>query len=106
MQANLETLAGTGAALLAVSPDPVEKLSETKSRFSLEFELGSDPDLGAARKLGIVFSRGNGKSLPVPAVYVISTDGVIRFSYVHPDYSVRLDMRVLVAAAEAAVVAG
>ena len=38
--------------------------------------------------------------------YVIGTDGVIQFSYVHPVYSVRLDMEVLLAAAKAAASEG
>ena len=87
---------------MAVSPDPVEKLSEIKSRLSLKFPIGSDPELAGSRELGIVFQRKGGRPLPVPAVYVIGTDGTIRFSYVHPDYSVRLETRVLLAAAEAA----
>jgi peroxiredoxin len=102
LQTHLEALQGTGTALLAVSPDPVEKLKETKSRLSLDFPLASDPELEGSRELGIVFSRGKKSSLPVPAVYVIGTDGVIQFSYVHPVYSVRLDMNVLLAAAKAA----
>jgi len=87
---------------LAVSPDPVEKLSETKSRLSLGFPIGSDPGLAGSRELGIVYQRGEGRSLPVPTIYVIATDGTITFSYVHPDYSVRLDSGVLIAAANAA----
>jgi peroxiredoxin len=91
-----------GAALLAVSHNPVEKLSETKTRLSIEFPIGSDPDLAGARELGIVFQREGRRPLPVPAIYVIGKDGNILFSYVHPDYSVRLDPGVLIAAAEAA----
>lgn len=87
---------------MAVSPDPVEKLRETKARLSLEFSIGSDPELAGSRELGIVFQREGKRALPVPAIYVIGKDGTIRFSYVHPDYSVRLETRVLLAAAEAA----
>ena len=72
------------------------------SRFSLGYPLASDPGLAGARELGIVFNRNNKSSLPVPAVFVIGKDGIIQFSFVHPDYSVRLDMDVLIAAAKAA----
>ena len=88
---------------MAVSPDPMEKLSETKSRLSLTFEIASDPGLAGSRELGIVFQREGGRSLPVPAIYVIRPDGTIMFSYVHPDYSVRLSPNVLLAAARASV---
>ncbi|MGH2569205.1 MAG: hypothetical protein ACRDGA_12785, partial [Bacteroidota bacterium] len=40
--------------------------------------------------------------LPVPAVFIVGTDGVIRFSYVNPNYRVRIDPDVLLAAAKAA----
>lgn len=81
----------------------MEKLSETKSRLKIDFPIASDPGLKGARELGIVFQRNNRGSLPVPAVFLVGRDGVIQFSYVHPDYSVRLDMDVLIAAAKASV---
>lgn len=40
--------------------------------------------------------------LPVPAVFVI-TEGIIRFQYANPDYKVRLQPDVLLAAATAAL---
>lgn len=41
--------------------------------------------------------------LPVPAVFLTGTDGTIRFEYVNPDYKVRLDPDVLLAAAKASL---
>ena len=41
--------------------------------------------------------------LPVPSAFVVGTDGVIRFTYVNPDYKVRVDPDVLLAAARAAL---
>jgi peroxiredoxin len=38
-------------------------------------------------------------NLPVPATYIVSSDGTIRFAYVNPNYKVRLHPDVLVAAA-------
>ena len=40
-------------------------------------------------------------NLPVPAVFIIGTDGVVAFQYVNPNYKVRLAPEVLVAAARA-----
>lgn len=39
--------------------------------------------------------------LPVPAVYLIGPDGKVLFSYVNPDYKVRLEPQILLAAARA-----
>ena len=41
--------------------------------------------------------------LPVPSVFVTATDGTIEFQYANPDYKVRLDPAVLLAAARAAL---
>jgi peroxiredoxin len=39
--------------------------------------------------------------MPAPSTYLIGTDGVIRFQYTNPDYTVRLHPDVLLAAARA-----
>ena len=39
--------------------------------------------------------------MPVPAAFVIGTDGIIDFQYLNPDYKVRVDPDVLVSAARA-----
>lgn len=40
-------------------------------------------------------------SLPVPAVFLVNTDGIIQFQYVNPNYNVRLKKEVILAAAKA-----
>jgi hypothetical protein len=53
---------------------------------------------------GIDLDAASGQThrvLPVPAVFVVGTDGVVRFQYVNPDHRVRLDAGVLLAAAKA-----
>ncbi len=37
--------------------------------------------------------------LPAPSVFIVDTDGIIKFSYTNPDYKVRLHPEVLLAAA-------
>ncbi len=37
--------------------------------------------------------------LPVPAVFLVGTNGLIKFEYVNPDYKVRIHPDLLVAAA-------
>ncbi len=39
--------------------------------------------------------------LPVPSVFLVGTDGKIKFEYVNPDYKVRLEPEILLAAAKA-----
>ncbi len=39
--------------------------------------------------------------LPVPSVFLLDTDGKVLFHYVNPDYKVRIDGDVLLAAARA-----
>lgn len=76
----------------------------------LGYTILSDADIDAARALGIAFrvddstierrerngqdiegsSMRNYRVLPVPAVYVIDTGGKVAYSFVEPDYKVRL----------------
>ena len=56
------------------------------------------------KKYGIDLTRASGRShneLPVPAVYLVAPDGTVQFQYANPNYKVRLNRRVLLAAAEA-----
>jgi hypothetical protein len=39
--------------------------------------------------------------LPVPSVYLVDEAGILQFSYVHPDYRVRVPHEVILAAARA-----
>jgi len=103
-----------------VSPDRPELLAEG-DQAGLGYRLLSDSTLAAAQAFGIAFrvdpvlvarmAQGgmdiNARSgqdhgaLPAPATFIIGTDGVVQFSYVNPDYSVRLAPSVLLAAAKA-----
>ena len=103
-----------------VSPDRPELLAEG-DQVGLGYRLLSDSTLAAAQAFGIAFrvdpvlvarmAQGgmdiNARSgqdhgaLPAPATFIIGTDGVVQFSYVNPDYSVRLAPSVLLAAAKA-----
>jgi len=82
--------------------------------------LLADSEMQAARAFGIAFKlddktqkvyRGYGIDLPersgtghwelpVPAVFLVGTDGVIDFQYVNPDYRQRLSAEVVLAAAK------
>ncbi len=85
----------------------------------LDYTILSDGDAQAAMALGIAFKASEatirrrhekgqdieGSSmirkgvLPAPAVFAVDTDGMIRFSYVNPDYKTRLPADDLLAVA-------
>lgn len=99
-----------GYQVLAVSPDTPAELNKSLQKHDLKYTLLSDSAMTAAQALGIAFRVDDTKSsgqkrhlLPVPAVFVLDTKGTIQFSYVNPNYKVRLSPKVLLAAAEAAL---
>ena len=92
-----------GYQILAISPDLPDKLVQTIEDRKLSYTLLSDNALAAARAFGIAFQPEGRQPLPVPSVFVLGTDGLIRFEYVNPEYQVRLDLEVLLAAAKAAL---
>lgn len=112
-----------GYQLIAISPDRPEKLRETLDRYEFRYALFSDSKAEAIKAFGLAFrvsqqtldryktinidlEDASGEShhvLPVPAAFIVGSDGVIKYSYVNPDYRVRIDPGVLLAAAEAAL---
>ena len=97
----------------------MKALSETKTS---DYILLSDSELAAARALGVAYrvdeetfgklqgygidlEEASGQDhhlLPVPSVFLIDRKGSIRFVYVNPDYTQRIDPETLLAAARAA----
>lgn len=112
-----------GYQILAISPDRPEKLGESVEKHKLTYTLLSDHSMKAAQSFGIAFRvddatlekyKGYGIDLeaasgqkhhllPVPAVFIVGTDSIVKFVYVNPDYKVRLEPAVLLAAAKAAL---
>ena len=111
-------LTNLDAQLIAVSPDSPEKLAETKIT-APSYQLLSDDSLSLAQTLGLAFYLddktakiyrnklgvnfvsldGEAKvALPVPAVFVIDTNGLVHFQYANPNYKVRLTEDLLLAA--------
>ena len=78
---------------------------EAASDFGLTFRVNDDT-LTLYRQYDIDLEEASGEShhlLPVPAVFILDQSGKILFSYVNPDYRVRIDPATLLAAAKAAV---
>lgn len=104
-----------GYQLIAVSPDHVSKFKESISKHKLDYEVISDSKLNLAKAFGLSFKvdnktlffyksvgidleKASGEthhSLPIPAVYVLDTNGLIHFNYLNPNYKVRLNEKIL-----------
>lgn len=110
-----------GYQMIAISPDRPEELSRTLTRDKLDYTLLSDARADALRAFGIGFrvddatiekyrgygidlekaSGENHHALPVPSVFIVDANGILQFSYSHPDYQVRVPGSVVMAAAKA-----
>ena len=113
-----------GYQIIAVSPDRPELLKEFAEKKGIEYRLLSDSEMKAATSLGIAFrvdedlvkkyktkhsidlEGDSGQThhlLPVPSVFIVTTDNVIRYSYINPNYKVRITPDDLLQAAKNAV---
>ncbi len=112
-----------GYQIIAISPDRPELLAKNIKKHNFTYLLLSDSKKDAARAFGIAFrvdeqslktyeqygidieaaSGEHDRILPVPAVFVIGIDGIIKFEYVNPNYEVRLDPDILVTAARSSL---
>ena len=110
-----------GYQIIAISPDRPGKLSESIDKHKMNYLLLSDSNMAAAKAFGIAFKSdetiikkydeygidlydASGEkhySLPVPSVFVVGIDGVIKFEYVNPNYKVRLDPSILLSVVKA-----
>ena len=110
-----------GYQILAISVDRPEVLTETLSKQELSYTLLSDSPADAMKAFGIAyrvddntvaryksigidFEENSGYDhhiLPAPAVFILDQQGVVKFSYVNPDYKQRINGEVLLAAAKA-----
>jgi len=116
-----KNLLDLGYQIIAISADKPKKNKETKIRHKAKFLLLSDHKMIVSRAFGLAFKVSDkivnkyknsyhidleGDSgekhhlLPVPAVFILKKNGMITFSYVNPNYKVRLDPRLLLAAAK------
>ncbi|MQP25246.1 redoxin domain-containing protein [Flavobacterium sp. LMO8] len=97
-----------GYQIVAVSPDAPSFLKQTEDKKELKYQLYSDSEGKLAQSLGIAFKRekpkldkySEGKNpgfLPVPTVYVLNKNNEIEFLYINPNYSKRLDGKLLLA---------
>ena len=110
LQVRLGEIHELGATLVAISPQ-VPDGSLTKSEINeMDFIVLSDQDAKVASEFGVAWevpefllnhmrvdrnldleaiNNGNGGVLPIPATFILSSDGVVQGSYVNVDYRTR-----------------
>lgn len=108
-----------GVQIAAISGETGDQLKSGAQKNQLNYRLLSDSNMAAAAAFGIAYRVGDEvvtrykgygielprvggvAQLPVPAVFLVRTDGIVAFTYANPDFRVRLHPDVLLAAARA-----
>ncbi|MTI29975.1 peroxiredoxin-like family protein [Xanthovirga aplysinae] len=100
------------ATLIAISPEKPDDSLSTQEKNELKFPVLSDNNNDVARSMGLLFevpkevvdisksewgldfSEYNGTEkheLPIPATYVVNTEGIVKLAFVNPDYTKRAE---------------
>lgn len=113
-------LINLGYELLFLSADRPEILFSSLKEPDVHYTLLSDASMGAARAYhvayhldsaalakyaehGVDLEAASGQKhhqLPVPAVFIVDREGVVRFVYANPDYTTRISPEALLEAAQ------
>lgn len=116
LQARLSEIHALGAQLVAISPEVPDGSLDTDAIDNIAFNVLSDQDSKVAAQYGVAWevpeffiehmkvdrdldlnvinnitkgNEENGTILPIPATFVIDTDGVVAWRYVDVDYRTR-----------------
>ncbi|AEV33116.1 Peroxiredoxin [Owenweeksia hongkongensis DSM 17368] len=110
LQSRLGEIQALGATLIGISPE-VPDGSLTESEISkMEFTVLSDQDAKVASQYGVAWevpeflqehmrvdrkldlekiNNGNGSILPIPATFIVDSNGIVKWTYVNVDYRTR-----------------
>lgn len=110
-------IASDGGQIVAIMPDRQQFVSELKSAGKVPFPILTDIDNGYALSLNLAiwlgaemqkmlegerdlpsFQGNNSWILPIPATFVVGTDGVIKARFLDPDFRKRMAIDDLLAA--------
>lgn len=121
LQRELDTAHAAGVHLIAISPNQPDESLSLVEKHDLAFPVLSDSENAVAKQFNLVFEmeeglvdyyKGIGRrvdhmngstawEVPVPATYVVGTDGVIQYAYVNLNHRERAEPSEVVAAAVA-----
>ncbi|KAI1829142.1 hypothetical protein DTO027I6_9941 [Penicillium roqueforti] len=110
LQCHLDRIRENGVTLVAISPELPDQSLSVLEKSQLDFSVLSDVGNNYARQLGIVFSQPkslrpifeklgydlttrNGDDsfeVPIPATLLIDCDGIVRKTFIEPDYTKRI----------------
>ena len=111
LQQALPEFKSHGARLIAISPQLPDESMSTAEKNELSFPVLSDAGNKVAKEFGLVFTLSeqlrplyesfnidlpatNGDKsfeLPIPATFIIDSDGVVKGAFVNADYKQRMD---------------
>ncbi len=120
LQEVLPDIIGAGASLLAVSPESIARVKFTMEKNQLDFYVLSDAGNKVTRQYGLLFqidedlrplflewgldipahNLDDTWEVPIPATYIINTDGRVFESYVEKDYTKRMEPEAILRALE------
>lgn len=118
LQDSLQLLTDKGVTVVAVSPETAGNAGKTVQKTSASFHVISDEGLSIMRAYDVAYpvdddtkkkykgygldfdeiNGQNGANLPVPATFLIGTDGTIRYVFFDPDYKNRASVASLLQA--------
>lgn len=116
LQETLKKMANKSITILAISPQAEKHNQALRNNQQLDFELLTDQNNALAKQIGISFSlqdyvipvynnlginlsdynNNNSNELPVPAVFVVDTDGSISYKFVDSNYMNRVNIQELI----------
>ncbi|ANW95486.1 alkyl hydroperoxide reductase [Wenyingzhuangia fucanilytica] len=111
----LPQLKELNTSLVAITPETPDNSLTTSEKNNIEFDILTDFDNSYAKELNLAFElsdeiktiynnfnlnieKHNGNTdyeLPIPATFVVDTNGVILYAYTPEDYTTRLDPEVI-----------
>ena len=116
LQKNLVALQNKGVFVVVVTPEKAEKTVETQEKFKTEFSIVHDVDntimtaykvaykvdkstvtsyYNFVQKSIVAYNTSNNAVLPVPATYLIDTNGKIIYVQYDANYKVRSDIKMI-----------
>jgi peroxiredoxin len=116
----LDRIESMGARIVAVMPETQEYTQQLKAEAGAPFPILTDLDNGYALSLNLAiwlgaeiqsllsyqdmakFHGNDGWMLPIPAVFVVGRDGLVKARFVDPDFRKRMEIDDLLEALEGA----